>query len=125
MACCGAAERPSHSFLWLLVLLLGTGAVGAAACLVALVEDALFAFRRGNLGRTRAFFSRALGNIARRMLEEPFLLPSTARCRVSGRLYRTSPRLAGNVFKYFNAILFLGMGLLAAGATALVTALLR
>lgn len=47
-----------------------------------------------------------LKGLTSKILDQPFLLDSAVRCKISGKMMRFSTPLAGAVYKYFNLILF-------------------
>jgi hypothetical protein len=124
MACCSAKRvsgpawdglSTSHTFLfevgaWFAVLLGG----GLLVLLTALAAS-FSAAARARLRPVVRTVGQSLRHRVERVLDTPFLLGASARCRLSGRLYPVSGRLAGAVFRYFNVFVLVVAGVVLGG----------
>ena len=121
MACCSARRTtgranegtgPGRPFLLELVLLVLGVVLGTLGIMTVVALCPVSAWARRQRARFIAAVKdswRAAGN---RLLDTPFLVGPSGRCRVSSVLYRWSKPTAGFVFRYFNVLLLSGLAVL-------------
>lgn len=128
MACCSARRvtgrawegngpgRPFLVELLLLVVGLVLGSVGIALVFLLLPFTA---WARRQRVRFVAAVTDSWKASVNRLLDTPFLVDPTRRCRVSSSLYGWSKPAAGFVFRYFNVLLLWALaGIAALGGAA-------
>lgn len=133
MACCTARRVSGRAwdgdvkpagFLRELVLLAGGTLLGALGIAMILLLWPFSIRARRQRRRFVAAVTDSLERRAGRVLDAPFLVGPSGRCRASSSLYPVSRRLSGVVFRYFNLLLFAGIlaSLAALGAAGLAFA---
>ena len=101
MVCCGLSGKSMQSLAGLVLVLGLTVLVGApaVACALALTP---FGPRGRHWARTGGvLWVVAVGRLCQDVAENVRVVMLRCRCRLSGRLFRLSPRLSGFVYKHF------------------------
>ena len=120
MACCGLSGKGMTSMVGLLFFLLFTVIFGCTGVLLLFIGS-LFS-KRAKFWRDTlaAILGTSIPSMWKDLINEAYFINPKAKCVLSGRLYRYSPRFSGFVFKYFNILVLVLIIVIIAGASSFI-----
>ena len=104
MACCALKKQKKQLIILPVFLFLMSSIIGGSVITILFFGGFFSHTMAEKKHRSVIFLNELLRGLKNRILDQPFLFDSSVRCRVSGKLMRRYPQLAGTVYKYFNLI---------------------
>jgi hypothetical protein len=124
MACCALKKQKKQLIILPVFLFFMSSIIGGSIILILFFGGLFSQTLAEKKHRSAIFLNELLIGLKNRILDQPFLFDSSVRCKVSGRLMRRYPQLAGTVYRYFNlivlAVLLISFFSLFQGARALI-----
>jgi len=95
MACCALKKQKKRLIFFPVILFIIIGAFSRKAL--------------EKKKKTAETLNQLLKGLTERILQDPFIFDSSARCKISGKLMNLSTPVAGTIYKYFNLFVLGGM----------------
>lgn len=105
MACCALKKQKKQLLILPVFLFLMSSIIGGSIILILFLGGLFSQTMAEKKHRSAIFLKELLSGLKNRILDQPFLFDSSVRCKVSGRLMRRYPQVAGTVYRYFNLII--------------------
>jgi len=109
MACCALKKQKKRLIFFPVILFIIIGAF-SGIFIVFLSIGGIFSRKAVEKKKKAAgTLNQLLKGLSERILQDPFIFDSSARCKISGKLMNLSTPVAGTIYKYFNLFVLGGM----------------